>query len=141
MSSSSSASGANQVRSCPMLKVFGAEVRTLNSSQVSGPFFTSVTRGITSLISAEEPLVTSFCFGKFCLLHRLQQKCSTVCTTKRKARWNRSKANWTLVFLASPSKFPSLSSLLKELSSKAMKRLSTWGGVWRMENLAKERIR
>lgn len=113
--SSSSASGANQVRSC--------------SSLISGPFFISVTSGMMSLLLAAGPPVTSFCLGKFRLLHHLWQKCWRVCITKQKARWNRSRANWTLVFLDSPSKFPSLSSLLKELSSKAMKRLSTWGGV------------
>ena len=128
-SSSSSASGANRVWACSTFKGFGAEVSTLNSSQVSGPFFTSVTRGMMSLFPAEEPSVTSFCFGKFCLLHRLRQNWSRVRIIKQKAQWKRSRANWTLVFLDSPSKFPFLSSLLKELSSKAIKRLSTWGGV------------
>lgn len=129
ISSSSSASGANQIPSCPTFKGFGAKVSTLDSSQVSGPCFISVTRGMASLFSAEEPSVTSFFFGKFCLLHRLRQNCLRVDMTKQKAWWKRSRANWTLVFLDSPSKFPSLSSLLKELSSKAMKRLSTWRGV------------
>lgn len=124
-SSSSSASGANQVWTWSTFKGFGTEVSTLNSSRVSGPVFISVTRGMMSLFSAEEPFVASFCFGKLCLLHRLWQNWSTVCITKQKARWKRSRANWTLVFLDSPSKFPFLSSLLKELSSKAMKRLST----------------
>lgn len=132
--SSSSASGANHVPSSPISKLFGAEVSLQNSSQVSGPFFISVTRGMTSLFSAEEPPVTCCCFGKFCLLHHLRQKCPRVHITKLKAWRNRSRANWTLVFLTCPP-FPSLSSLLKELSSKAMNRLSTWGrarGEWKI---------
>lgn len=112
--SSSSASGANQIRSY--------------SSLLSGLFFISVTSGMMSLPLAAGPPVTSFCLGKFWLLHHLWQKCWRLCITKQKARRNRARAIWTLVFLDSPSKFPSLSSLLKELSSKAMKRLSTWGG-------------
>lgn len=121
-SSSSSASGANQVRSC---KVIGTEVSIPNSSQISGPFLIPVTRGMISLLSPPGPSVTSFCFDKCCLLHCFLKKCSRVCITKQKARRKRSRATWTLVFLTFPSKCPFLSSLLKELSSKAMKRLST----------------
>ena len=144
-SSSSSASGANQVQSFPTLEVLGAELSTQNSSQVSGPFFIFVTRGMTSLPSVAGRSVISFCFGKCCFLRHLRQKCSRVYKTKQKARRNRSRAKWTLVFLPSPSNCPSLSSLLKELSSKAMKRLSTWekvkggGDTRRRKNLAKER--
>lgn len=126
--SSSSASGASQVRSGPARKGFGAGVSTLASSRVAGPFLISVTRAMTFLFSAEGSSFTSLCLGDLCLLHRLRQNCSSERSTKRKARWKRSRAKRTLVFLESPSRFPSLSSLLKELRSKAMKRLSTWGG-------------